>query len=870
MRTSTLLGAALLAGLTSGCPQQDDAEVLEPCQNLGQLRERAGSRIGSSVPGAGTLGAYAITSGSSAVTAQIPNPCGDAIAARLQESACGFCNSTPTRCESLVVGIFETPPAECSACGDGICTGLEDRQTCPEDCSINCGDGMCEEVFGENEENCALDCAQPCGDTLCAGLETNITCPQDCNYSVGDNVCSYGETPLNSFQDCTGETCMGDGTCANTTCGDRFCQSYETTFACPEDCCDAVCDPGEELGCAGDNIVRCKPDGLGNCPEIEQVESCPYGCVAGACRDCPWIPGMIPCEGPASQRCDDSSGEIVFCQPMPGVEGCFVEARAACPEGCTEQGCTESCAMNGSEGCTLGTRRCLDGVRLQACEVPEGSTCPTWLTREVCVGELRCDHDAAGLVCADGDVALPDEELPTIDDFSPRTAAPGDVVTITGENLGDEGSVVFTDNQLAEVVSWSPTRITARVPDEASSGAITVVTPNGTVLTPTIFTLPPEFTGYSACGSQGYPMYLDGTSLPFELDVEVVFSPDLPGRVTARLQTYFEVEVPFGAQSGPLAVRTPTTSIELGDFRVLSAEATRVPTLPNWPMPDSPGLGCVNADGPAECPAEGEPFYGQDGTITTTPPNLTPIGEGAAVRDEVTGLTWQRVAPPAYYRWTDARCVCDALELEGMDDWRMPSPAELLSIADLAQEGGYLVEPFETPEFSNLWTGMEYLTEPGRAWFFNGRLLRDGFTRANAVLCVHGDTPAPETRYTVEGDVMTDVATGLMWPWVWDFTSGPWSQGLQHCEALELGGFNDWHMPTYKELMTIADLRVTPHADPVIFQQNRNGLVSAWSSTPMLTSPPRALFVDLSRGQVGAASQLITNNAQFICVRTVD
>jgi hypothetical protein len=55
------------------------------------------------------------------------------------------------------------------------------------------------------------------------------------------------------------------------------------------------------------------------------------------------------------------------------------------------------------------------------------------------------------------------------------------------------------------------------------------------------------------------------------------------------------------------------------------------------------------------------------------------------VLDSLTGLLWQREIPAGVYSWKEAKDYCDALELEGYCDWRLPSRIELSSIVDYAR-----------------------------------------------------------------------------------------------------------------------------------------------------------------------------------------
>ena len=80
------------------------------------------------------------------------------------------------------------------------------------------------------------------------------------------------------------------------------------------------------------------------------------------------------------------------------------------------------------------------------------------------------------------------------------------------------------------------------------------------------------------------------------------------------------------------------------------------------------------------CPAEGAPWFGQDGNYDLHAMSYTVDQD--TVTDDVTGLQWQRAEAPAPLDWWDARDYCVGLELAGHDDWRLPSRVELVSLLD--------------------------------------------------------------------------------------------------------------------------------------------------------------------------------------------
>lgn len=60
--------------------------------------------------------------------------------------------------------------------------------------------------------------------------------------------------------------------------------------------------------------------------------------------------------------------------------------------------------------------------------------------------------------------------------------------------------------------------------------------------------------------------------------------------------------------------------------------------------------------------------------------------------------------------------------------------------------------------------------------------------------------------YNDNGDyTITDLNTGLMWEQVPSSEDYTWDEAVAYCESLELGGYDDWRMPSCKELYSISD-----------------------------------------------------------------
>ncbi|MBI5548584.1 MAG: DUF1566 domain-containing protein [Deltaproteobacteria bacterium] len=67
---------------------------------------------------------------------------------------------------------------------------------------------------------------------------------------------------------------------------------------------------------------------------------------------------------------------------------------------------------------------------------------------------------------------------------------------------------------------------------------------------------------------------------------------------------------------------------------------------------------------------------------------FTVSATGETVKDEVTGLVWQRAVSAGSYTWAAAESYCQSLNLGGWSTgWRPPSAKELVSIVDYRSHG---------------------------------------------------------------------------------------------------------------------------------------------------------------------------------------
>ncbi len=118
--------------------------------------------------------------------------------------------------------------------------------------------------------------------------------------------------------------------------------------------------------------------------------------------------------------------------------------------------------------------------------------------------------------------------------------------------------------------------------------------------------------------------------------------------------------------------------------------------------------------------------------------------------------------------------------------------------------------------------------------------------RCDSVLeACFGDSPAwsmpssvrmglPTTRsYSSDTDTVTDLVTGLVWQRLDGGRKATWTDALNYCSALSLGGNTDWRLPTLQEWISLVgvDASATTTSISYYFDKTETGR-SAWTATP--------------------------------------
>jgi hypothetical protein len=117
---------------------------------------------------------------------------------------------------------------------------------------------------------------------------------------------------------------------------------------------------------------------------------------------------------------------------------------------------------------------------------------------------------------------------------------------------------------------------------------------------------------------------------------------------------------------------------------------------------------------------------------------------GAAVRDDETGLVWEKTLETNQVSWADARAACADKDVGGRKGWRLPSIFELASLMDLSMSTGPtlpLGHPFTNVQLDVYWSATTVAGTPNSAWlvfFDTGKVLSGFKTITFHAWCVRG------------------------------------------------------------------------------------------------------------------------------------
>jgi hypothetical protein len=270
-------------------------------------------------------------------------------------------------------------------------------------------------------------------------------------------------------------------------------------------------------------------------------------------------------------------------------------------------------------------------------------------------------------------------------------------------------------------------------------------------------------------------------------------------------------------------------------------------------LPDTGQSKCYQGVSPyAEIPCTGT---GQDGEYTINPMSYTDNGDGT-VKDNNTGLMWQKEDDGSVYNWyqasgiynatynPDTTDVCGSLNLGGYPDWRLPTRKELVTIVDFSVPlpGPTIVESFANTSPAFYWSSTSGADDPGLGGdvYFGSGLVGASYKNAKYyVRCVREGTADAGTFVDNKDSTVTDIETGLLWQKEDDGITRTWDEALSYCESLNLAFQSDWRLPNIRELESITDDSRYNPAVPVFTGASD----SYWSSTSLASSTNQAWLV---------------------------
>ena len=279
-----------------------------------------------------------------------------------------------------------------------------------------------------------------------------------------------------------------------------------------------------------------------------------------------------------------------------------------------------------------------------------------------------------------------------------------------------------------------------------------------------------------------------------------------------------------------------------GDLTIVPRSAA---SKGSYPIVGTSQTKCWDSAGNIITPVLGEAFFGQDAQFTHSTPVHTKSSDGLTVKDEVTGLTWQKTYDSGTYYWASIQTVVDNLNAQnygGYNDWRVPTIKELYSLWNGSVGWPYIDTEYfdivytdeEDLSHAIFWSSDKYTGVLGNITGGNGEAAGDelafgvnfgtGHIKAysissgpmHQVRCVRGNLSYGVNLFQNNNDgTISDLATGLMWQQTDNGTGIDWEHALAYAQTQNNAnylGHNDWRLPNNKELQSIVDYTRSPYA----------------------------------------------------------
>ncbi|MGM0438303.1 MAG: DUF1566 domain-containing protein [Bacillota bacterium] len=263
--------------------------------------------------------------------------------------------------------------------------------------------------------------------------------------------------------------------------------------------------------------------------------------------------------------------------------------------------------------------------------------------------------------------------------------------------------------------------------------------------------------------------------------------------------------------------------------------------MTEFKLPDTGQVESYNKKGEVINPDIKDNYYGQDGCFKFNPMSFIKLNEVGkeiadssfwddnlrAVKDQNTGLIWEVKSPVEgdlnfaadKYTWQELEegyiKKLNQANYAGRSDWRVPNRDELKSIITYDRVNPAL-DTWYFPNTNNglHWTSYTYKMQPYFAYVVSmglGSATAISKESERPIRAVAGGYDAlfgepNRDRFVDNGDnTITDRTTNLMWQ-KGENDKMSWFDAVRTAQEMELAGYDDWRLPSIKELNTILDL----------------------------------------------------------------